>query len=311
MTDRAGRTLHALIVLVLAVAVPAAAQELDFSVEAPAALEPASRRVRDIDRAALADALGRAGLPLPQQVRVLLVASDDPRALATPDWIVGRAAGTRDIVIFPERIGAYPYGSLESVVRHEIVHLALSTRARGAPLPRWFHEGVAVSVGSGWGARDEIRLLLAAFDRPSISQLRRLFTSDRHEETAQAYLLAGALVDEVRARHGSETPGSIAAEVASGLSFDAAFVKVTGERTDEVAARAWAGYRRLSRALPAVTSPSAVWVLVLGVAALAFAASLRRRRARRRQWEDEEARQWEDDGGDPHADAPDEPSNVR
>jgi hypothetical protein len=63
--------------------------------------------------------------------------------------------------------------------------------------------------------------------------------------------------------------------------------------------------------LPAVTSPSAVWVLVLGVAALAFAASLRRRRARRRQWEDEEARQWEDDGGDPHADAPDEPSNVR
>jgi hypothetical protein len=309
MPKFAGRLLLALL-SVLAAALPAAAQELDFSVEAPRSLEPAARRVRDIDRAALADALGRAGLPFPLRVRVELIASDDPRASATPDWIVGRAAGTRNIVIFPERIGSYPYGSLESVVRHEIVHLALSTRARGVPLPRWFHEGVAVSVGAGWGARDEIRLLLAAFDRPSIADLRRLFTSVRHEETAQAYLLAAALVDEVRARHGSEMPGTIASEVASGLSFDAAFIKVTGERPDEVAARAWVGYHRLSRVLPALTSPSAVWVLVLAVAALAFAASLRRRRARRRKWDEEE----QQDTGDPEdeqVEGSDGPSSVR
>jgi hypothetical protein len=295
MVDSVRRTRCALVLAVFA-AVPAAAQQLDLTVDAPASLAPSARRIRDMDRAALADALGRAGLVLPDRMRVVLIASDDPRAIATPDWIVGRAAGTRNIVIFPERIGSYPYGSLESVVRHEIVHLALSTRARGAPLPRWFHEGVAVSVGSGWGVRDEIRLLLAAFDRPSIADLRRLFTSVRHEEAAQAYLLAGALVDEVRARHGSETPGTIAGEVAGGLSFDAAFARVTGERADEAAARAWVGYRRLSRVLPAVTSPTAVWLLVLAVAALAFAVSVRRRRRRRRQWDEEEKEEVCDDG---------------
>lgn len=309
MVDAAARALLVTLFVGL-LALRAAAQGLDLAVEAPAALEPVALRVKAIDRTALADALGRAGLSLPQRVRVVLIASGDPRALATPEWIVGRAAGTRNIVIFPERIGSYPYGSLESVVRHEIVHLALSTRARGAPLPRWFHEGVAVSVGSGWGARDEIRLLLAAFDRPSISDLGRLFTSDRHEETAQAYLLAAALVDELRARHGSDAPGTIAGEVASGLSFDAAFVNVTGERTDEVAVRAWAGYRRLSRVLPALTSPFAVWILVLAVAALAFVASVRRRRERRRQWDEEEALE-SGEREDDRVEGSDEPTDVR
>lgn len=266
----------------------ARAQRIDLAVETPPALEGAARRVRDIDQAALAAALGRAGLPVPARVHIRLVAGDDPRAVGTPEWIVGLARGSRNIVIFPGRIGSYPHGSLESVVRHEIVHLALNARAGGVPLPRWFHEGVAVSVESGWGARDELRLLLAALERPSVADLRRLFASDRYPDTAQAYLLAAALVDDVRQRHGSASPGAIAGAVASGLSFDAAFVRVTGEATEDVAARAWAGHRHLTRLLPVVTSPSAVWALILAVAVLAFMFTLRRRREQRRRWADDE-----------------------
>lgn len=296
MFERAGRVLCS-VVFVAVVAAAAGAQSSDLAVQAPPELEPAARRVRGIDQGALADALGRAGLSLPPRVRIMLVASDDPRAAMTPGWIVGRAAGTRNIVIFPGRIGSYPHGSLESVVRHEMVHLALATRAGGVPLPRWFHEGVAVSVESGWGARDELRLLLAAFDRPSIADLRRLFASDRYPDTVQAYLLAAALVDEVRRRHGSDSPGAVASAVASGLSFGEAFFRVTGERPDDVAARAWAGHRRLTRILPLVTGPSAVWSLILAVAFLAFAFTVRRRRERRRQWEDEDQLPDEISGG--------------
>ena len=50
----------------------------------------------------------------------------------TPVWIVGLASGSHGIAIFPERIGSYPasypYGSLESGVWHEVVHLALSAQ---------------------------------------------------------------------------------------------------------------------------------------------------------------------------------------
>ncbi len=274
-------------VLVILAAAAASAQGGGVTVDAPPALGDAARRIRAIDQARLADQLGRAGLPLPERIRIVLVAEGDPRAVGTPEWIVGLAAGTRNIVVFPGRIGSYPYGSLESVVRHEIVHLALNTRAAGRPLPRWFHEGVAVAVEKGWGQSDEIRLLLAAFDRPSVADLGRLFASDKYPDTSQAYLLAAALVDEVRTRHGDETPGAIAGAVASGLPFETAFFTVTGERTEEVAARAWAGHRWLTRLVPMVTSPSAVWSLILGIATLAFVFTIRRRRAQRHRWEAE------------------------
>lgn len=277
----------AAMLLVGACALSARAQTVDLTVDAPPALASAARRVQEIDRTTLAAALGRAGLPLPERIRVVLIASDDPRAAAMPEWIVGLARGTRNIVIFPERIGSYPYGSLESIVRHEIVHLALNTRARGAPLPRWFHEGVAVTVERGWGAREEIRLLLAALDRPSMADLRRLFASATRPDTSQAYLLAAALVDDVRERHGSEAPGAIAAAVASGMAFETAFLSVTGEPTEAVAARAWAGHLRVTRFLPIVTGPSAVWSLILAVAVVAFVFTVRRRRERRRRWDQE------------------------
>src|SRR5262245_57007059 len=97
--------------------------ELDLTVEAPASLAPVADRVRRMDRQQLTEALARVGLTMPPQIRVTLIAEDDLRARTIPVWTVGLASGQRDIAIFPERIGSYPYDSLESVVWHEVVHL--------------------------------------------------------------------------------------------------------------------------------------------------------------------------------------------
>jgi hypothetical protein len=264
------------------------AGQAELTVDAPAALEAAAERVRNVDQAAFSRSLALAGLPMPRPIVITLIARDDPRATSTPSWVVGLAAGTSDIRIFPDRTGAYPNDSLETVVRHEIVHLALNTRAGGHPLPRWFHEGVAVTIESGWGARDEMRLLLAALDPPSLADISRLFASDAYADTTQAYLLSAALVDDVRERHGSDVPGRVAAQVASGLPFDAAFRAVTGETVEDAAARAWRGYRQVSRWVPVATSSSTVWTLILVLSGLAFAVRLRRRRHLRRQWDEEE-----------------------
>ena len=135
--------------------------------------------------------------------------------------------------IFPGRIGSYPasypYDSLESVVWHEVVHLALSGQAGGRPLPRWFHEGVAMSVEKGWGVSSQARLLLAAVSNPSLSDLGRLFASSSQPETASAYFLAAALVSDIRERHGAATPGVIVDRVARGVPFAQAFALETGE----------------------------------------------------------------------------------
>jgi hypothetical protein len=260
----------------------------DIVVSAPPSLSADAARIRSIDVPGLADALARAGLVLPSEIRVTLIAEDDARARDTPEWIVGLAFGETDIAIFPGRVLSYPYDSLESVVRHEVAHLALDSQSRGAPLPRWFHEGVATSVDSGWKTAAQLRLLLAMLTRPDTAHLTRLFVSPSQSETTQAYLLSALLVHDLRERHGPAIPGAIARRVASGVPFIEAFQLETGVTPDAAAAEAWDAYRRWTEWVPAMTSPSAAWTLILVLALIAFVAQRRRRAHRRRQWDEQD-----------------------
>ena len=258
-----------------------------ITVMSPPSLSAQAARIRNTDVESLANALAHAGLELPADIQITLVDEQDALAKATPGWIAGFASGDRDVVIFPERVLSYPYDSLESVVRHEVVHLALDARTGGAPLPRWFHEGVATSVDSGWKTAAQIQLLLAMLARPDIAQLTRLFASSSASETRQAYLLSALLVHDVRERHGPAVPGVIASRVAAGMSFNDAFRLETGVTPDAAAAAAWATYRRWTEWIPAVTSPSAEWTVIMLLALVAFVAQRRRRARRRRQWDED------------------------
>ena len=275
------------------VAVPTvSAQPFALTVEAPVELAAVRSRVEMIRPESLAASLGHAGLSLPARVHVTIVSNADPRAQFTPGWVAGLASGADRIVIFPERIGSYPYDSLESLVLHEVVHLALNVRAGERPLPRWFHEGVAVSVESGWGIGSQARLLLAAARDPGLDDVNALFASARAPETSTAYLLSAALVEDIRRRHGLAVPGTIAQRVANGDTFDRAFFLTTGETVEDAAANAWRVYRGV-RWLPVLTGSSAMWGAILALAVLAFFVRVRRRRAKR--WEEEEAEEAEED----------------
>ena len=263
---------------------PAVAQTFELIVDAPPPLTGIAARVKAIEPSALAQALSRAGLELPPRVTISLVAAADVRD--APSWIAARAFGFDTIVIVPERVGAYPYDSLESVVLHEVVHLALNVRAGGRPLPRWFHEGVAVSVESGWGIGSQMRLLLAAARDPGLDDVATLFASQTAPETGTAYLLSAALIEDVRRRHGLTVPGAIAARVADGASFESAFHATTGETVHTAASHAWRVYRGL-RWIPVITSSAGMWGGIMALAVIAFV--IRRRRRRRKRWEEEDA----------------------
>ena len=172
---------------------------------------------------------------------VTLIEEADPRARGVPEWVVGLALEPDEIVVFPGRILSYPYDSIESVFRHEVAHLALSARAGGQPMPRWFHEGLAVSVDAGWGVTGRLRLLLEMTGNPGTADLARLFASDTQAASALAYGLSAALVADVQRRHGRGAPGAIAARMADGVPFARAFQLETDVTPDAAASRAWAG----------------------------------------------------------------------
>jgi hypothetical protein len=276
----------ALVLLVSTSAAPRTAAA-DVLVDAPPSLASTAERLRAFDRGRLTEDLARAGLAWPADIQITVVPEEDARAASFPSWVVGFASGTRDIVIFPERVLAYPYDSLESVLRHEVTHLALSERAGSRPLPRWFHEGVAVSVDAGWDTSSRVQLLLAMRRDPGLANLGRLFASSSRQESALAYRLSAALVADLRRRHGASAPGAIAARVAAGDTFDRAFRRITGDTPEQAAERAWTGYRRWTAWVSAVTGDAMPWAIILALAVLAFIARVRQRARSRARWEDE------------------------
>lgn len=303
------RRLGSALALVIALAVPATgAAEWRPEIQAPDSLVGAAERIRRLDASALQSALARAGLDLPPEVRVTLIAEDDPRARSTPAWVAGLAFPPRDIVVFPARITSYPYDSLESVLRHEVAHLALDIAAGGWPLPRWFHEGVAISVDAGWRLTHQARLLFEVAREPAVGDVETLFVSDAQHETARAYLLSAVLVADLRQRHGADLPGAVARRVAAGAPFERAFAIETGDTPDQAATRAWAAYLRWTTWVPALTSASALWLVILAVATAAFVARRRRRARIRRRWQEEE--RWQDETPSSEVDRgePDAPS---
>lgn len=277
-----------LVGLAVLVVQTAAFANTTLTVAAPPSLAGAADQLRSMNVPQLEADLGRAGLAMPPALDITLVPESDPEASGVPRWIVGYAVPPRDIVIFPERVLAYPYDSLNSVLRHEVVHLALASRADGRPLPRWFHEGVAVSVDAGWGISGRFRLLLETLRNPGTAELARLFASNSQPETALAYGLSAALIADLERRYRADVPSAIAARVAAGAPFTGAFEAETGETPDAAAARAWAAYRRWELWMPIVTSDTSVWSLILALAFAAFIVRTRRRAQRRRRWDEED-----------------------
>lgn len=278
--------LHAaLLALLLTADLAATTTELTIAPSSSAA----ASRIRAIDLERLGADLERAGLTLPPRIVVTLIPESDSRARDVPDWVVGLALEPYEIVIFPERVLSYPYDSLESVFRHEVAHLALSARAGGRPMPRWFHEGLAVSVDAGWGVGGRLRLLLEMTSNPATADLARLFASNTEAVSAQAYGLSAALVADIQRRHGRSAPGAIAAHMAAGVPFPLAFERETGVPPDEAARRAWAAYRHWTVWVSVATSDATVWGLILALALVAFIARARKRARRKQQWDDEDA----------------------
>jgi hypothetical protein len=255
----------------------------------PSSPEAAASRIRAIDLTRLAADLGRVGLELPPRLEVALVPEHDERARRMPSWIVGLAPEPERVVIFHERVLPYPYDSIESVFRHEVAHLALAARAGGRPLPRWLHEGVAMSVDHGWGPAGRLRLLIEMTGKPATADLTRLFASGAQPDTARAYGLSAALIADVQRRHGADSPARIAGRVASGIPFQQAFELVTSETPDDAAERAWRGYRRWTIWVSALTGQTMIWGVIMTLAVVAAVAQARRRARRRRQWDEADA----------------------
>ena len=258
-------------------------------IEAPPELASARSRLESFDLRPLAGIIKIVGLEdAGPPITVLLADEGSAAARRVSPWIAGFASDGH-IVLFPARSPRYPHDTLEDVLRHEVAHVLISRAASGRPVPRWFHEGLAVAVERPWGLEDRSRLAweLVAGPRLTMREIDALFEGGQSAQS-RAYSLSAAVVRDLIREHGSAAPAGILRLVNADAGFDEAVARVTGRPIGAVEDEFWDRQRVWAVWLPMVMSESVLWLAVIGLAALAV---WRRRRGAaeiRRQWAEEE-----------------------
>ena len=263
----------------------------ELEIEAPPSLQRRAAEVRAFDLDRLEVALQLTGLTDPgPPIRVVLAPEDSDQARAAPAWVAGYALSSVDtVVLFPARAPSYPDRSLESLLHHEVAHVLIDRAARGRPVPRWFHEGVAMAAGRAWSLEDMTRF---AFERVRgepvpLAELETWFRGDA-SRVHRAYSVAGAFVQDLLSEHGRQVTGDILAGLGEGLSFGEAFQRATGVPLVVAQARFLAKFSGFARWVPFLTSSVVLWIAVTGLALIAIWRRRRRDAVLYESWEHEE-----------------------
>lgn len=282
-----------LALLLLLPSASTAARPPELIVHAPPGLGQAAARVRAIDPQRLVDSMRLVGLDDPgPPIQVLLGAEGSDLAAGVPPWVSGYAYGDQGvIVLLPARTPTYPESSMEELLRHEVAHVLVARAAGGRPLPRWFHEGLAMIAGVSWGFDDRSQLTLALVARGAVplAEVEQQFGAGP-SAVQRAYAISGAFARSLLARHGDDAAGRILDGVAEGLSFDDAFRRATGETLAEAESSFWRRQTFLYRWVPILSSSATLWIGITLLAMWAMGKRRARDAALRKVWEEEERR---------------------
>ena len=226
-------------------------------------------------------------------LRVLIAQSDREFAElmqgGVPDWGVGCAIASRNLIVLKSpRIVVYPL-QMEKVVVHELAHITTARALGPVRVPRWFDEGVAMTVAGQWRLTQSRAMASAVLFNGLIplGQLEGRFPEGAREARL-AYAESFRAVELLRRTTGHERVGDLVHAVRASGGFDAALLEQTGmtRAAFYVAAEAFFRQRFGAGLLLVGWNP-----LLLAAAVLAILAVVLRVRARRRklkEWEREE-----------------------
>jgi len=278
------------IALALLPLVGLAAEPPPLIFEAPPRFTELADRLRKLNPEAISAAMELVGLDVAGlPVTIILATEDSDMARRTAPWVSGYTViSSGAIVLFPERQVAYPHGSLEALLLHELTHVFAMRAAGGRLGPRWFEEGIAMAASGERDLEDQawgVWIGLTATRTP-LEEIDRLFSRDP-PFVQKAYLLSEAVVRHLMTSMGPYAVHRILVERAHGASFEEAFQKVTGRTLPEFETAFWAQQTAWRRWIPVVTSSTIIWVAIIVVALAAFRKQRQRTAAVKRQWEKE------------------------
>ena len=282
--------MHALVVIFLWITP-------QLRISAPPELVPVQKKLEAIDPGRFRDIAETVGLKMEgPPIQVVLAPETSEAARKMDPWIAGFASsgggpGDRNelVVLFPARTPGYPNSSLEDVLRHEVAHILIGRASAERPIPRWFNEGLAMSVERGWRLQDEGQLVyqLAVGSRTDLDGLDAMFSGVQTDVT-RAYALSGALVHDLLQRHGAGVGAQILSRMNEGASFEHAFTESVGMSPAAAESDFWMRQYTWCAWLPTLTSTTTLWFVVTALALLAIIRRIMKNHAIEKKWAEED-----------------------
>lgn len=206
-----------------------------------------------------------------------------------PEWGGGGAIGRDSIVIPVDRPSAFYRSDMERIILHEMVHIALARAWGPLRVPRWFHEGMAMTL-SGELDSEEILLLSRAILTRSLvplDSMRHLNRFNRFRARvaySQCHFAVRFLLDT----YGYDLVPELLGTTRETGRFERACYSVFGLTQKELETILRKEMVRRYRLLFLIGDYSLLWIGILILAILAFVITLIRNRRKRLMMESEE-----------------------
>lgn len=180
---------------------------------------------------------------------------------------------------------------VESVLVHELSHVALHRAVDGHPVPRWFTEGVAI-----YQAREQsferVRTLWNGTAAGTLLPLNRLSGAfpDEPHRVSLAYAQSADFVRWLRARDDGETRfRELVGRLGRGQPFDVALERTYSIRAASLEIEWLDGLSERFQAWPLLLGGSSFWTLAVVLIVVGYVRRKRRDRRTLQTWEAEEA----------------------
>ena len=150
------------------------------------------------------------------------------RPVRSPSWAAGLSLSDQSVIIVAHGSMGGAVHDIHKTVQHELAHVGIDRAKRGAPIPRWFHEGFAVWFADEWTHERSDRLTQAAgFGRLKTFERIELNFPSHQLSASLAYDQSFHFVRWLRTRYGETVYADILQQMPE-KSFDDAFKKATG-----------------------------------------------------------------------------------
>jgi hypothetical protein len=226
---------------------------------------------------------------LPVVILFYRVSEERKSGIRLPEWGGGGALGADSIVLPVDKPSAFYQSDIEKIILHEMVHITLERAYGHLRIPRWFHEGVAMTLSGDISFEQQLQLSRAIILRALVPLDSMEFLNRFSRWRAEvAYSQCQFAVQFLITTYGMDLIPELLLESRKTRRFERACVTVFGLTVPELQKLLDKEMSSKYRILFVIGDYSFVWGGILVLAVVAFVVTVIRKKRKMRIMEEEE-----------------------